>query len=69
MLGQKLKSIIIMGGLGTIIKIGGYFAGIPNNVTDSLLTFLGLLAGGYLGSQATSDVMTKGATSSITKNK
>jgi hypothetical protein len=67
--GQKFKSVLIMGGAGAVIKFVGYFAGIPTSVTDSILTFFGVLTGAYLGSQATSDIMTKGATSSITKNK
>jgi len=60
--GQKSKVTIALGLLGTIA------AGVlPAAVVPSVLTFIGGLGSAFILSQATSDVMTKGATSSVSK--
>jgi hypothetical protein len=42
-----------------IVKVGGYYAGLPDGVTDTICYWIGGLAGGYLVKQGAVDVTDK----------
>ena len=64
---KKFKAIALASGLITLIKIGGYFAGIPNDVTSEICKYIVSLTLGGIAAQGFADGLSKGATSSAAK--
>lgn len=62
---KKLKMTIL--GIASIclVKIGGYLAKLPNEVTDSLVKGIITLVGIYIGSQGISDGLSRGKTATV----